>query len=82
MLGQPAEEEGRRAVWCRLNVLTTMQDKRVSREEWQAEAAELQAKCPFGQVPVLFVGDDKCLAQTAAIGGLVGDCCTASTSRS
>jgi glutathione S-transferase len=46
----------------------TMQDKRISYEQWPQVQHDWKPKCPFGQVPILMV-NGKVLAQSAAIGG-------------
>lgn len=47
-------------------MFSILQDKRLTFDEWRADA-DLKAAVPFGQLPVLEV-DGKYLAQSAAIG--------------
>lgn len=46
-----------------------VQDKRITMADWTGgNCSDIKALCPFGQIPVLFLDDSRCLAQSAAIG--------------
>lgn len=61
--GIPARAEVARLLFTLGNI--DFEDKRLTFVEWKE--SDLKCQCPFGQLPVLKVDGDKCLAQSAAI---------------